>query len=152
MRTLTKKTTTITIAAALMLAMTASMFATADAVFGELIMLDSEQILTAIDPDDDDNDDHDTDTQVSSLRVTQSTEDGLDVECEGNVKCKIIGDDTVLATSDQHSTNSVTSAITTLNQSNIIQFGNDFDVVDEQEDLGARIEGMVDRLLDDLFA
>jgi hypothetical protein len=88
MRTLTKKTTTITIAAALMLAMTASMFATTDAVFGELIVLDSERILTAIDPDDDDNDDHDTDTQVSSLRVTQSTEDGLDVECEGNIKCK----------------------------------------------------------------
>ncbi len=147
MRTLTKKT--ITIAAALMLAMTASMFATVDAVFGELIVLNSEQILTAI--DDDNNDDHDTDTQVSSLTVTQSTEDGLDVECEGNVKCKIIGDDTVLSTSDQHSTNSVTASITTLNQSNIIQFGNDFDVVDEQH-LGARIEGMVDRLLDDLFA
>jgi hypothetical protein len=145
MRTLTKKT--ITIAAALMLAMTASMFATTNAVFGELIVLNSEQILTAI---DDDNGGHDTGTQVSSLTVTQSTEDGLDVECEGNVKCKIIGDDTVLATSE-HSTNSVTAAITTLNQSNIIQFGNDFDVVDEQH-LGARIEGMVDRLLDDLFA
>jgi hypothetical protein len=133
MRTLTKKT--ITIAAALMLAMTASMFATTDAVFGELIVLNSEQILTAI---DDDNGGHDTDTQVSSLTVTQSTEDGLDVKCEGNVKCKIIGDDTVLATSE-HSTNSVTAAITTLNQSNIIQFGNDFDVVDEQH-LGARID------------
>ena len=130
-----------------MLAMTASMFATTNAVFGELIVLNSEQILTAI---DDDNGGHDTGTQVSSLTVTQSTEDGLDVECEGNVKCKIIGDDTVLATSE-HSTNSVTAAITTLNQSNIIQFGNDFDVVDEQH-LGARIEGMVDRLLDDLFA
>jgi hypothetical protein len=145
MRTLTKKI--ITIAAALMLAMTASMFATTDAVFGELIVLNSEQILTAI---DDDNGGHDTGTQVSSLTVTQSTEDGLDVECEGNVKCKIIGDDTVLATSE-HSTNSVTAAITTLNQSNIIQFGDDYDVVDEQH-LGARIEGMVDRLLDDLFA
>ena len=130
-----------------MLAMTASMFATTDAVFGELIVLNSEQILTAI---DDDNGGHDTGTQVSSLSVTQSTEDGLDVECEGNVKCKIIGDDTVLATSE-HSTNSVTAVITTLNQSNVIQFGNDFDVVDEQH-LGARIEGMVDRLLDDLFA
>jgi hypothetical protein len=64
---------------------------------------------------------------------------------------QIIDDDTVLATSDQHSTNSVTAAITTLNQSNIIQFGNDVDVIDEQH-LGARIEGMVDRLLDDLFA
>jgi hypothetical protein len=144
MITLTKKT--ITIAAALMLAMTASMFATTDAVFGELIVLDSEQILTAI---NDNNDGHDPGTQLSSLTVTHSTEDGLDVECEGNVKCKIIGD-TVLVTSE-HSTNSVTAAITTLNQSNIIQFGNDFDVVDEQY-LGARIEGMVDRLLDDLFA
>jgi hypothetical protein len=37
--------------------------------------------------------------------------------------------------------------ITGLNQSNIIQFSNDFDVVDEQ-DLNTMIEGMVDRLLD----
>src|SRR5215210_6038329 len=142
MRTLTK-ITIITIAAVIMLAMTAPMFATVDAVFVKLIVLDSEERLTAI---DDDN--HDTDTQISSLRVTQSTEDGLDVECEGNLKCEILGDDTVVASSVHDTTAAVTNA---LNQSNVIQFGNDFDVIDEQ-DLGSMIDGMVDRLLDDLFA
>ena len=146
MRTMTK-ITIITIAAVLMLAMTASMLATADAVFVKLIVLDSEERLTAIDDDD-----HDTDTQISSLRVTQSTEDGLDVECEGNLKCEILGDETVVASSDHDTTTTTAAAVTkALNQSNVIQFGNDFDVIDEQ-DLGATIDGMVDRLLDDLFA
>jgi hypothetical protein len=145
MRTLTK-ITIITIAAVLMLAMTASMLATADAVFVKLIVLDSEERLTAIDDDD-----HDTDTQISSLRVTQSTEDGLDVECEGNLKCEILGDETVVASSDHDTTTTAAAVTKALNQSNVIQFGNDFDVIDEQ-DLGATIDGMVDRLLDDLFA
>jgi hypothetical protein len=144
MRTLAK-ITIITIAAVLMLATTASMFATADAVFVKLIVLDSEERLTAI---DDDN--HDTDTQISSLRVTQSTEDGLDVECEGNLKCEILGDDTVVGSSD-HDTTTASAVTNALNQSNVIQFGNDFVVIDEQ-DIGAMIDGMVDRLLDDLFA
>ena len=126
MRTLTK-ITIIIIAAVLMLAMTAPMLATADAVFVKLIVLDSKERLTAI---DDDN--HDTDTQISSLRVTQSTKDGLDVECEGNLKCEILGDDTVVASSD-HDTTTAAAVTNTLNQSNVIQFGNDFDVIDEQE-------------------
>jgi hypothetical protein len=147
MRTLTK-ITIITIEAVLMLAMTAPMLATADAVFVKLIVLDSKERLTAIDDDD-----HDTDTQISSLRVTQSTEDELDVECEGNLKCEILGDDTVVASSDHGTTTTAAAAAVTnaLDQSNVIQFGNDFDVIDEQ-DLGAMIDGMVDRLLDDLFA
>jgi hypothetical protein len=148
MRTLTKITTIG--ATALMMAITVSMYATAHAAFGEqLIVLDSEETLTAIDEDDGN---HDIDTQVSSLRVTQSTEDGLEVECEGNLKCEIIGDDTVVATSeDNNSTTTVTTTASTtrLNQSNIIQFGDDFDVIDEQ-DLGTMIEGMVDRLLDEI--
>lgn len=117
----------------------------AQAVFGEeLIVFDSEERLTAIDNDDG----HDIATQVSSLRVTQSTEDGLEVECEGNLKCERIGDDTVVATSEHNTNSTTTTAI--LNQSNVIQFGNDFDVIDEQ-DLGAIIERMVDRLLDEMF-
>jgi hypothetical protein len=147
MRTLTNITTTI--AAALMLAMNASLFATAHTAFAEaLIVLDSGKTLTAIDEDEYG---HDIDTQVNSLRVTQSSEDGLGVECEGNLKCEIIGDDTVVATSEDNTTATATTTITTLNQSNIMQFGNDFDVIDKQ-DLGARIEGMVDRLLDKIFA
>ena len=144
MRTLTK-ITIITIAAVLMLAMTVSMLATADAVFVKLIVLDSEERLTAI---DDDN--YDIDTQKSSLRVTQSTKDGLDVECEGNLKCEILGDDTIVASSDPDTT-TADAVSNALNQSNVIQYGNDFDVIDEK-DLGAMIDGMVDLLLDDLFA
>jgi hypothetical protein len=83
----------------------------------------------------------------NSVRVTQSTEDGLDVECEGNLKCEIIGDGTVVATSGD------TTATTTLNQSNIVQLGNnDLDDVIEEQDIGTKIEGMVDRLLDEIFA
>jgi hypothetical protein len=97
-----------------------------------------------------------TEDGSNSLRVTQSTEDGLEVECEGNLNCEIIGDDTVVATSEDSTTTSdttvtTTTATTTLNQSNITEFGNDFDVIDEQ-DLGAKIEAWVDGLLDDISA
>jgi hypothetical protein len=145
MRTLTKITTTT---AALLLAMTASMFVTVDtAAFGELIVLDSEERLTAIDDYD-----HNINAQTSSLRVTQNTEDGLEVECEGSLKCEIIGDDTVVATSKDNNTTIVSTSSATAelhNQSNIAEFRNDFDVIDEQG-LDARIEGMVDRLLDEI--
>jgi TRAP-type C4-dicarboxylate transport system substrate-binding protein len=128
MRTLTR----ITTAAALILAMTSSMmFATAHA--------ESSISVT-----------QSTEDGSNSLRVTQSTENGLEVECEGNLNCEIRGDDTVVASS-KHTTTTTTStaATTSLNQSNITEFSNDFDVVDEQ-DLGAKIEGMVDRLLDEI--
>jgi lipopolysaccharide export system protein LptA len=92
----------------------------------------------------------------NSLKVTQSTEDGLEVECEGsNLNCEIIGDDTVVATSEDNTITSTTvtttTGNTTLNQSSITEFGNDFDVIDEQ-DLGAKIEAWVDRLLDEIYA
>jgi hypothetical protein len=86
----------------------------------------------------------------SSLRVTQSTEDGLEVDCEGNLKCEIIGDDTVVATSEDNNT-SINTSTTMLTQSDIIQSENDLDAIDEQE-LGSRITGMVDRLLERIFA
>jgi hypothetical protein len=123
MTTLTKTRKTIATAAAFMLAMTASMI-----IF-------------------------DTAHGASSVRVTQSTEDGLEVECEGNLKCEIIGDDTVVGTSGDNTTTTTTTttAVTTnLNQSNTIQSNSNFDAIDEQEDLGAMIEGMVDRLLDEI--
>ncbi len=66
------------------------------------------------------------------------------------MKCEITDDDTVVAISEHNTTTSGTST-TTINQSNIIQFGNDFDVIDKQ-DLGVMIEGMVDRLLHEMLA
>lgn len=150
MGVLTRRITTI--ATAIMLAMTVSVFAiTAHTTFAkELMVLDSEQSLTPI--EDDAGNIHAVGTQVSSLRITQSTGDGgLKVECEGNLKCEIIGDDTVVATSNNTTTSTITSSITTgINQSNIIQFGNDLSVLDQQ-DLNTRIEGMVDRLLDEIL-
>ena len=123
---LTKIITTAT-AAAVILAMTASM-----TIFDTAHAASSIRVTQS------------TQDGSNSVRVTQSTEDGLDVECEGNLKCEIIGDDTVVATSGD---------TTTLNQSNIVQLGNnDLDDIIEEQDIGTKIEGMVDRLLDEIFA
>jgi hypothetical protein len=92
-----------------------------------------------------------TEDGSNSLRVTQSTEDGLEVECEGNLNCEIIGDDTVVGTSEDNNTSRITSSTTILNQSDIIQSENDLDAIDEQK-LSSRITGMVNRLLDSIFA
>ncbi len=153
LRETSTKITTITAATAatLLIAMAAqSTFVRADdaAALSELISLNSVQRLTTMDNG------QNTDTQVNSLRVTQSTEDGLEVECKGNLKCEIIDDDTVVATSKDNNTTIVSTMTTAttntaVNQSNIAQFSNDFDVIDEQ-DLGDMIEGMVDRLLDEI--
>jgi hypothetical protein len=132
MRTSTKARKTIATAAAFMLAMTASM-----------IIFDTAHGASSISVT------QSTEDGSNSVRVTQSTEDGLEVECEGNLKCEIIGDDTVVETSGDNTT--TTTAITTnVNQSNTIQSNSNFDAIDEQEDLGAMIEGMVDRLLDEI--
>jgi hypothetical protein len=135
MTTLTKTRKTIATAAAFMLAMTASMI-----IFDTAHGASSIRVTQS------------TEDGSNSVRVTQSTEDGLEVECEGNLKCEIIGDDTVVGTSgDNTTTTTTTTAVTTnLNQSNTIQSNSNFDAIDEQEDLGAMIEGMVDRLLDEI--
>jgi hypothetical protein len=135
MRTLTKTRISTTAAAAFMLAMTASM------MFAPTHAESSIRVTQS------------TEDGKNSLRVTQSNEEGLEVKCEGNLNCEIIGDDddTIVATSEGNTTS--TSAVTTsLYQSNTIQSNSNFDAIDEQEDLGAMIEGMVDRLLDEIFA
>ena len=134
MTTLTKTRKTIATAAAFMLAMTASMI-----IFDTAHGASSVSVTQS------------TQDGSNSVSVTQSTEDGLEVECEGNLKCEIIGDDTVVGTSGDNITTTTTTAVTTnLNQSNTIQSNSNFDAIDEQEDLGAMIEGMVDRLLDEI--
>lgn len=136
MTTLTKTRKTIATAAAFMLAMTAS-----------IIIFDTAHGASSVSVT------QSTQDGSNSVRVTQSTEDGLEVDCEGNMKCEIIGDDTVVGTSGDNNTTTTTTttAVTTnLNQSNTIQSNTNFDAIDEQEDLGAMIEGMVDRLLDEI--
>ena len=86
----------------------------------------------------------------NSITVTQSTEEGLEVECEGNLKCEIIGDGTVVTSSEDNNTSTLTST-TILNQSDMILSKNDdLDAIDEQ-DLSSRITRMVDRILDSIF-
>ena len=86
----------------------------------------------------------------SSIRIAQSTGEGLKVECEGNLKCEIIGDGTAVTSSEDNNTSTVTST-TILNQSDMIQSENDLDAIDEQ-DLSSTIVRMVNRLLDNIFA
>ena len=134
MITLTKTRITTATATAIIVAMTASMM-----IFDTAHAASSIRVTQS------------TEDGSNSVRVTQSTEDGLDVECRGNLKCEIIGDDTVVATSGDNTTTTATAITTTnLNQSNTLQSGSDFNMIDEQEDLGAMIEGMVDRLLDEI--
>src|SRR5215204_3816857 len=125
MRTLTK-TRISTAAAAFMLAMTASM------MFAPTHAESSIRVTQS------------TEDGKNSLRVTQSNEEGLEVKCEGNLNCEIIGDDdTIVATSEGNTTS--------LYQSNTIQSGSDLDGIDDEQDLGATIEGMVNRLLDEIL-
>jgi hypothetical protein len=142
MRTLTKTRITIA-AAAFMLAITASMMFTPTHAESSIRVTQS------------------TEDGTNSLRVTQSNEEGLEVKCEGNLNCEIIGDDTVVATSEGNTNNtgavttsltqSNTGAVTTsLTQSNTIQSGSDLDVIADEQDLDAMIEGMVNRLLDEI--
>jgi hypothetical protein len=132
MRILTKTRKTIATAAAFMLAMSASMM-----IFDTAHAASSIRVTQS------------TQDGSNSVRVTQNTEDGLEVECEGNLKCEIIGDDIVVETSGDDTT-TATAVTTNLNQSNTIESNSNLDVIDEQEDLGAMIEGMVDRLLDEI--
>jgi hypothetical protein len=133
MRTLTKTRISTTAAAAFMLAVTASM------MFAPTHAESSIRVTQS------------TEDGKNSLRVTQSNEEGLEVKCEGNLNCEIIGDDddTIIATSEGNTT-STSDVTTSLNQSNTIQSGSDLDGIDDDQDLGATIEGLVNRLLDEI--
>jgi hypothetical protein len=131
-------------------------FATATPVaFGERIVLDSEQSVTATTNGIDQN--NDTDRHTSSLRITQSPENGLDVECGGDLKCEILDNNTVVATTGQNTTmitNTLNafnqSLIQSLNQSNLLLpfDDNDFGILNEQ-DLDSEIDKWIDRMLNE---
>src|SRR5215212_9483321 len=132
-------------------------FATATPVaFGERILLDSEQSVTATTNGIDQN--NDTDRHISSLSITQSPENGLDVECGGDLKCEILDNNTVVATTGQNTTTMISRALDalnqsltqTLNQSSILLpfDDNDFDILNEQ-DLDSEIDEWIDRMLNE---
>jgi hypothetical protein len=133
MRTLTKTRISIAAAAAaFVLAMTASM------MFAPTHAESSLRVTQS------------TEDGKNSLRVTQSNEEGLEVKCEGNLNCEIIGDDDTIAATSEGNTTSTSDVTTSLYQSNTIQSGSDLDDIDDEQDLGATIEGMVNRLLDEI--
>ena len=134
---------------------TTTLFSTAiPFAFGERIALDSEQTFTVITNDIGQN--KSIDRQVSSLRVTQSPENGLGVECGGDLKCEILDNNTVVATSGQNTTTMITSALNalnqtltrSLNQSSILLPFDEFDMLNEQ-DLDSRIDALIDRILNE---
>jgi hypothetical protein len=131
MRTLTKTRISIA-AAAFVLAMTASM------MFAPTHAESSIRVTQS------------TEDGKNTLRVTQSNEEGLEVKCEGNLNCEIIGDDDTIAATSEGNTTSTSDVTTSLYQSNTIQSGSDLDDIDDEQDLGATIEGMVNRLLDEI--
>jgi hypothetical protein len=125
-----KKTT-----AALVLAIAVSAFATPAAFGFNMVVLNSEQrtVIT--------NTNHDTNTQqVNSIRVTQTAGNEPEVECEGNLKCEIIGN-TVVATSEQNDN----SVVTTMTQSNTPLDSDDINAINQD------VAGMVSTIIDGLF-
>ena len=151
-------TIVIVLMVAAMIMSTTTLFSTAIPVaFGERIALDSEQTVTVTTNDIDQN--NTTDRQVTSLRITQSPEKGMDVECRGDLKCEILDNNTVVATtSGQNTTTIITTALNALNQtlsqslnkSSIpLPFGNNgFGMLDEQ-DLDSRMNELIDRILNE---
>lgn len=147
-----------------------STVATAHVAFGQRIVNDSEQAATVTTNGIDQNDTT-TDRHTSSLRITQSPENGLDAEYEGDLKCRIFDNNTLVATTNtgQNTTNNnmmITGALDALNQSLTqsvnqsslpLPFGdndfddmlnNDFDdIFNEQEDLDSEIDEWIDRML-----
>ncbi|MFL6490623.1 MAG: hypothetical protein ACJ70M_03895 [Nitrososphaera sp.] len=152
-------TTIVTVLMVVTMTISSTVFSTVIATpvaFGERIVLDSEQSVTATTNGIDQN--NDTDRHTSSLRITQSPENGLDVECGGDLKCKILDNNTVVATTGQNTTTMITntlnafnqSLIQSLNQSNIlVPFDdNDSGILNEQ-DLDSEIDKWIDRMLNE---
>jgi hypothetical protein len=151
-------TTIVTVLMVVTMTMSSTVFYTAAPVaFGERIVLDSEQSVTVTTNGIDQK--NDTDRHTSSLSITQSPENGLDVECGGDLKCEILDNNTVVATTGQNTTTTMItntlnafnqSLIQSLNQSNILlPFDeNDFGILNEQ-DLDSEIDKWIDRMLNE---
>lgn len=125
-----KKTT-----AALVLAVTVSVFVTPAAFGFNMVVVNSEQhtVIT--------NTNHGSNTQeINSIRVTQTAGNEPEVECEGNLKCEII-DNTVVATSEQNDN----SVVTTMTQSNSPLDSDDINAINQD------VAGMVSTIIDGLF-
>lgn len=139
--------------------------ATVPVAFGQRIVIDSEQSVTVSTNGIDQS--NAIDTHTSSLRISQSLENGLDVECVGDLRCEILDNNTLAATRGENiTTMMITGVLDALNQSlaqsfnqssiPLLPFGdngfddmlnNDFDIFNEQEDLDSEIDEWIDRML-----
>jgi hypothetical protein len=89
--------------------------ATAPMAFGERIMIDSKQLVTVSTTNGiDQNNNNTIDRNTSSLGITQSPENGLDVGCEGDLICEIFGNNTLVDTNTVENTVENTTTTTTV--------------------------------------
>jgi hypothetical protein len=149
--------------------------ATALMAFGERIMIDSKQLVTVSTTNgiDQSNNNNTIERNIRSLGVTQSPENGLDVECEGDLLCEIFGNNTLVDTNTVENTTTttmITSALDALNQTlnqsltqslnqssiPLQRFSdNDFDdmlnndsgIFNEQDDLDSEMDEWIGRML-----
>ena len=170
---LRKISLTTIVAVLTMVTMSSTVFstaATAPVAFGQRIVVDSEQSVTVTTNGFDQDNNATIDRNTSSLRITQSPENGLDIECGGDLNCEILDNNTIVATNEENTTNIITDTLNalnnsltqSLNQSSIplplLPFGdndfddmlnNDFGIFSEQEDLDSEIDEWIDRMLND---
>jgi hypothetical protein len=166
----------LTVATMTMSSTVFSTSATAPMAFGERIMIDSKQLVTVSTTNGiDQNNNNAIDRNTSSLGITQSPENGLDVECEGDLICEIFGNNTLVDTNtveNSTTTTVITSALDALNQTlnqsltqslnqssiPLLPFGdNDFDDMlnndsgsfNQQDDLDSEIDEWIDRMLNE---
>jgi hypothetical protein len=146
--------------------------ATAHVAFGERMVIDSEQLVTVSTTNGiDQNNNNTIDRHISSLGITQSPENGLGTECEGDLICDIWGNNTLVVTKTVGNTTNttvITSALDTLNHSlnqslnqssiPLLLFGeNDFDdmlnndsgIFNEREDLDSEMDEWIDRMVNE---
>ncbi len=159
---------TVMVVVAMIMPTTMLFFSTAVPVaFGERIVLDSRQLTTTVKTNNI-VENNATDQHMSSLRITQSPHNGLDVECGGDLNCEILDNNTVVATTTPWQNTTTNTMITStlnalnqslsqsliqsLNQSNILPlpFGNnDFDMLLDDQDLDSNIDKLIDRILNE---
>jgi hypothetical protein len=166
-------TTIVMVLTVVAMSLTVFSTATAPVAFGQRIVLDSEQSVIAATTNGIDQNNA-IDTRISLLRIPQNPENRLDAECVGDLRCEILDNNTLAATTNtgQNTTNNsmmITGALDalnqslsqSLNQSSIplpLPFGNnngfddmlnnDFDIFnEEEEDLDSEIDEWIDRML-----
>src|SRR5215217_3918650 len=154
----TKKVATITAAAFILLALTTmavmTTFVTADAGSSASVTQSNNDGTSSVRVTQSGDDDDGSSSVSSSVRVTQSGDDDgsssvrvTQSNGEGvEVSCEVIGDDTVVATSEDGDSINSTAVTTTTPDTTTTVNQPDLD------DLDDRIEGMVDRLLDEVSA